>query len=78
MEKVKRYDVPRRTITSAFCGDCGSPVPYLSSAGDALVVPAGSLNEPVSIMPQDNLFWSERASWYDKGLESEKFDGFPD
>jgi len=75
-EKVKRYDVPGRTISSAFCSDCGSPVPYSSLTGDALVVPAGSLNDAVSIVPEDNIFWSERASWYEHGVESEKFDGF--
>jgi len=78
LDKVKRYDVPGRAISSAFCSECGSPVPYASLTDDALVVPAGSLNDAVSIVPEDNIFWAERASWYEHGVESEKFDGFPE
>jgi hypothetical protein len=77
-ETIKRYDVPERTITSAFCSTCGSPVPYLSKSGKALVVPAGSLNAAPNISPQDNIFWEERASWYKDGIESKKCEGFPE
>jgi hypothetical protein len=77
-ENILRYDVPGRTLTSAFCGKCGSPVPYLSKSGKSLVVPAGSLDKAPSIVPQDNIFWSERASWYEEGVKSKKYDGFPE
>ena len=77
-EKIKRYDVPGRTITSAFCSDCGSPVPYVSGSGKALVVPAGSLDTPPSASPQDNIFWSERACWYEQGVNAKKYSGFPE
>jgi hypothetical protein len=73
----RRYDVPGRTITSAFCLYCGSPMPYLSKSGKALVVPAGSLDDEPSIAPSDNIFWAERAGWYETGIAAEKFDGFP-
>ncbi|WP_317930716.1 GFA family protein [Halioxenophilus sp. WMMB6] len=75
---IRRYDVPGRAISSAFCGDCGSPVPYVSKSGQSLVIPAGSLNEPVAIAPQDQLFWHERADWYEEGIAANKIEGFPE
>ncbi len=77
-EQIRRYDLPGRTITSAFCGKCGSPVPYLSKSGKALVVPAGCLDKAPNITPQDNIFWSERALWYEEGVKSKKYDGLPE
>ncbi|MCL6417677.1 GFA family protein [Aestuariirhabdus sp. Z084] len=77
VDQVKRFDVPGRSISNVFCQDCGSSVPYVSASGKALIVPAGSLNEAPDMTPQDNIFWAERAEWYDAGLCSEHFDGFP-
>ena len=74
----QRYDVPNRTISSAFCKTCGSPVPYPSLSGKSLVVPAGALNDAPNIAPQDNVFWAERATWYDEGINSKCYKGFPE
>jgi hypothetical protein len=76
-DSVSRYDLPGRSISSAFCQQCGSPLPYVSSSGRALIVPAGTLNSAPTITPQDNIFWSEHAAWYEAGLKSKKFDTFP-
>jgi hypothetical protein len=75
---VKRFDVPGRTISSAFCTDCGSPVPYLSSTGESLIIPAGVLDSAPNIAPQDNIFWSEHAAWYEAGIKSKKYARFPE
>lgn len=75
---VKRYDVPGRLISTAFCTHCGSPVPYLTTTGDELIVPAGILDSQPNIAPQDNIFWGEHAPWYEVGLKSKKYDKFPD
>jgi len=72
-----RYDVPGRSISSAFCRRCGSPMPYLSLSGRAIVVPAGSLDAPAPIAPQDHIFWSERASWFEAAGEASGFGVFP-
>ncbi len=77
-DNVKRYDVPGRTLTSSFCSDCGSPVPYVSGTGDSLIVPAGSLDGNPNMKPQDNIFWSEKADWYQAGLHSIKYPKFPE
>jgi hypothetical protein len=74
---IKRYDVPNRAISKAFCIECGSGVPYNSGTGKSLVVPAGCLNGTPNILPQDNIFCSEKASWYDAGVSAKGFDEFP-
>lgn len=75
---IVRYDVPGRSITNAFCKTCGSAAPYISGTGKSLVVPAGSLNGTPNITPNDNIFWDERADWYEEGLNSKKYPGFPE
>jgi hypothetical protein len=77
-ERIIRYDVPGRTISTAFCGTCGSPVPYLSLNGDDLLVPAGCLDGEPNYLEQDNIFWHEKASWYEPGVNSKKYLRFPE
>ncbi len=76
-QHVQRYDVPDRAISNAYCGNCGSPVPYLSLASGKLVVPAGALNTASVTMPQDHIFYAEKAAWYETGVKAVKEDGFP-
>ncbi len=75
---VRRYDLPGRAISKAFCSQCGSGVPYISGSGRALIVPAGCLDGEPTKVPQDNIFWGERACWYDEGIQATKFDRFPE
>jgi len=77
-ELIKRYDVPDRAISKAFCTECGCGVPYLSGSGTSLVVPAGCLNDNPNIDPQDNIFCSEKAQWYGKAVSAKEFDNFPE
>jgi hypothetical protein len=76
-ENIKRFELPDRDFTKVFCNQCGSGLPFITKSGKSLIVPAGSLNEEPNISPQDNIFWSERAAWYDAGLSSRHFAGFP-
>ena len=77
LDSVKRFDVPGRAISNAFCNNCGSNVPYISRTGKALVVPAGSLNGSPNIEPDSHIFCSEKATWYDKAINAKTFDKFP-
>ena len=76
-ECIKRFDHPKWELSKAFCSECGSAVPFISKGGDALIVPAGSLDETPKITPQDNIFWVDRAGWYDEAKQAAQFDGFP-
>ncbi len=78
-QHVKRFDVPDRIISNAFCDQCGSGLPYVSKSGKALVVQAGTLDRAFNSSPQTrNIFWEERAAWYDAGMMADKFDTFPE
>ena len=76
---VKRY-IPEQkgVISKAFCSHCGSLVPYTSLQSGRLIIPAGSLSESPGIEPADNIFWRDRADWYDAGLAAEHVEQFPD
>ena len=73
-----RYDLPGRRISNAFCGICGSRLPYVSLSGKALVVPAGTLDQCPSKPPTANIFWPERAQWYDQAIVAPSFNSYAD
>lgn len=73
----KQFNYPDRDFTVVFCTECGSGLPFVTNSGKALLVPAGSLDTEPNIRPNDNIFWQERASWYDDGTQANKCDGFP-
>ena len=75
-ELVARYDVEGRRISNAFCTQCGSRVPFTSLSGEIVAVPAGVLDGVPSILPQANIFWPERAAWYDEAVKARHYDQF--
>ncbi len=78
-ELVKRFDPDQPgVISKAFCSHCGSLVPYISSKNGKLIIPAGGLSEDPEIQPQDNIFWVNRADWYDSVAQAPCFDAFPE
>ncbi len=76
---IKRYTPDESDVISkCFCTHCGSLVPYTSLKSGKLIIPAGSLSEPAGIDPEDNIFWSNRADWYDAGLVAKHCEQGPD
>ena len=76
---LKRFEVPdAKSFSKQFCINCGSSVPYINRAQTKLVIPAGCLNTPLSIIPDDNIFWGSRAEWYEDGRDSKKFEEYPE
>ncbi|HKJ53436.1 MAG TPA: GFA family protein [Gammaproteobacteria bacterium] len=78
-ELIKQFtpDEPNM-ISKCFCSHCGSLVPYISLSSGKLIIPAGSLHEPPDIAPDDNIFWRDRADWYDAGLAAVHVDQEPE
>ncbi|GAB6069458.1 GFA family protein [Thiomicrorhabdus hydrogeniphila] len=62
-DKITTYKLPSTKHVKSFCSICGSPVPSLQANDNLLVVPAGSLNQDLSIKPNAHIFTSSRASW---------------
>jgi len=78
-ELVLRYDLPTaERFARSFCGHCGSPLPYRRRDGVSLIIPAGCLDEMPPVTPDDNIFWKDRAQWYEDGLDTPHFDAYPE
>ncbi|MDC0611528.1 GFA family protein [Vibrio sp.] len=77
-ELTKRYEHPTRTFSQVFCTECGSPLPYLSKSGKALIIPAGGLDSEPTRKPDAQIFCSEQTQWHIDGIEAKRFDGFPE
>jgi len=64
-DKVKRFELPTAKYWStAFCGDCGSAMPWLTKNGKVMVVAAGALDDDPGIRPQFSVHYDSRAPWY--------------
>ncbi|MBC07330.1 GFA family protein [Thalassospira sp.] len=74
---IQSFTVPGTRHQKAFCQACGSAVPYTQMDGKLVVVPAGSLETPVSIRPTAHIMMGSKANW-DEGLEDiDRLDGLP-
>lgn len=77
-EFVKRFDHPSgRSFTRVFCSECGCGLPYINVEATTLFIPAGCLDNDPGIQPEKNIFWTEKASWYEAGKEASTCPGFP-
>jgi len=75
--RVKTYRLPETRHERSFCADCGSALPSVQMNGALLVVPAGSLDDPIDIRPNAHICCASRAAW-DAGLEDvPRMDGLP-
>ena len=78
-DKVKRFDYPSdKSYTKVFCKECGSGLPFLNESETNLFIPAGSLDSEINAIPNYNIYWDDKASWYEAGLMAEKCAEFPD
>ncbi|HQR76007.1 MAG TPA: GFA family protein [Burkholderiaceae bacterium] len=63
-EQVRQFKVPEaQRFTNAFCATCGGRVPRQPPGTDAVIVPAGSLDDDAPIKPQARIFFGSRATW---------------
>lgn len=63
-EQVGTWELPQaKYLTTAFCQNCGSSLPWAIKGGQNILVPAGTLDEDPGIAPQRNIYWESRAPW---------------
>jgi hypothetical protein len=62
-DKAKIFRLPNTQHQKSFCEDCGAALPNLQMEGKLLVVPAGSLDDPVQIRPDAHICCNDRANW---------------
>jgi|TARA_R110002072_G_scaffold12038_2_gene52992 hypothetical protein len=77
-ESIKRYSLPNRAFSKAFCEICGSGVPFLNRHKTHMIVPAGTLNEEPAVARAQNIFCAEQPLWSLAQAEAPRHDGFPE
>nr|WP_297111875.1 GFA family protein [uncultured Devosia sp.] len=76
-ESVQTYRLADTRHMKSFCTKCGSALPTVQSDGALVVVPAGSIDDPIDIRPNAHICVASRANW-DEHLENiPKLDGLP-
>ena len=77
-ESVGRFEVPdAKYFASSFCKKCGSSLPWLTKNGKALIVPAGTLDDDPKVKPKHNIYFADKAPWYEEACELAKYDALP-
>ena len=72
-EMAIRFELSENShFNKCFCRECGSPLPSRAKSGRFTIVPAGSLDHPPSLLPTQNIFWEDRAQWYEAGCQAPK------
>ena len=77
-DQVGRFETPdAKYHATGFCKQCGSSLPWLTQPGNAMVIPAGTLDEDPEIRPIQNIFWSSRAPWREDPGALPQHDTYP-
>lgn len=77
-ELVGRYELPEvKYYASSFCSNCGSTLPWIAKNGKALIVPAGTLDSDPKARPMHNIYYANKACWYDDVDSLVKYDALP-
>lgn len=57
----------KNSFNTAFCKECGSPVPRTGTMREFEIIPAGCLDEDPGVRPDQSIFWEDRAIWDNAG-----------
>ncbi|GAA4362682.1 GFA family protein [Kangiella marina] len=76
-EQVKTYHLPETRHAKSFCVNCGSAMPTEVAGGKMIVVPAGCLDDDVTIQANGHIFMDDKASWESLLEETPKFSKLP-
>jgi len=75
---VGRYEIPdAKHFATSFCKKCGSSLPWLTKSAKAMIVPAGTLNDDPESKPIHNIFYADKAAWYENVDDLVKYDELP-
>ncbi len=62
--RLRQFKPPEaKRFSRQFCAECGSPVARFILGWNAVVIPAGSLDDSVPIKPQARIYWDSRTDW---------------
>lgn len=75
---VGRYEVEdAKYFATSFCKTCGSTLPWLTKNGKAMIVPAGTLDVEPEEKPIHNIYYHDKADWYESIDNLKKYDALP-
>ena len=75
---VGRYELPEaKHFASSFCKTCGSTLPWITQSKKAMIVPAGTLDNDPKVKPIHNIFYADKACWYENVDSLVKYDELP-
>lgn len=77
-DKIKTYQLPSTKHVKSFCSNCGSALPSLQMNNQFVVVPAGSLDQDISIKPTAHIFTSSSASWAHNMDNVQSYEALPE
>lgn len=60
---VRTFELPGTRHRKSFCSKCGSALPGTDEETGLLIVPAGSLDDPIGIRPNAHICGDSRAEW---------------
>ncbi len=76
-KEVTTYNHNNAGHIKSFCSVCGSALPNIQMNGTLLVVPAGSLDTDLDMIPSGHIYVNEKANW-DHDLEkAPRYDTLP-
>jgi len=77
-KSVGRFELAEaKHFASSFCTHCGSSLPWLTQSAKAMIVPAGTLDDDPKVKPMHNIFYADKACWYDNVDDLVKYDELP-
>lgn len=77
-KSVGRFELAEaRHFATSFCSKCGSSLPWLTKSGKAYVIPAGTLDQAASIKPVHNIYYADKAEWYEGACKLTMYDELP-
>ena len=64
---VGRFELPEaKHFATSFCKRCGSSLPWTAKSGKAVIVPAGTLDDDPQTKPGQNVYFADKAPWYEE------------
>lgn len=75
---VGRFELAEaKYFASSFCKTCGSSLPWITQGAKAMIVPAGTLDDDPKVKPQQNIYYADKACWYENVNDLVKYDELP-
>lgn len=77
-ESITRYEIPdSKYFANCFCAKCGANLPWQAKGVDTVIVPAGSLDEPIEQKPVQSIHWDSHSCWYENPDNLKKWGALP-